>query len=51
MTASVAFHTKSFGPSLERCELLRRSNELLALGSRHPIIQSLWPGRVVCSNG
>jgi hypothetical protein len=50
MTASVAFVTKSFGPSLERCEL-RRSIELLALGSWHPIIQSLWPGRVACSSG
>ena len=38
MTASVAFVTKSYTPDLERCELLCRSIELLARGTRHWII-------------
>ena len=38
MTASVAFVTKSYGPDLERCELLCRSIELLAPDTRHWII-------------
>jgi Family of unknown function (DUF6492) len=38
MTASVAFVTKSYAPDLERCELLCRSIELLAPGTRHWII-------------
>ena len=38
MTPSVAFVTKSYGPDLERCELLCRSVELLAPDTRHWII-------------
>jgi hypothetical protein len=36
--ASVAFITKSYGPDLERCELLCRSLEFLAPGVNHWII-------------
>jgi hypothetical protein len=38
MTRSVAFVTKSYEPDLERCELLCRSIEVLAPGTRHWII-------------
>jgi Family of unknown function (DUF6492) len=38
MTTSVAFVTKSYAPDLERCELLCRSIEVLAPGTRHWII-------------
>ena len=38
MTISVAFVTKSYAPDLERCELLCRSIEQLAPGTRHWII-------------
>ena len=38
MTPSVAFVTKSYGPDLERCELLCRSVELLAPDTSHWII-------------
>jgi Family of unknown function (DUF6492) len=38
MTPSVAFVTKSYGPDLERCELLCRSVELFAPDTRHWII-------------
>jgi Family of unknown function (DUF6492) len=38
VTESVAFVTKSYTPDLERCELLCRSIELLAPGTRHWII-------------
>jgi hypothetical protein len=38
VTRSVAFVTKSYAPDLERCELLCRSIEKLARGTRHWII-------------